>query len=129
MNKTILRFVTFKNVSANKQNAFEDIPELNGKKISAIQVFTIDSLSNAPSGATMISDGDALECGITLLDKENNKILDQMPLYNLQREKNSGFLLKFSTPVEIAWTQSYVQTFDASTGISANEVVGILIYY
>jgi len=130
MKRTITRFVTFTGNSANTQYTFPDIPELDEKKVKAIQVVTASVLSNTPSGATIINDTDALECGLTLIERDSNeRILEQMPLFNLQREKNSGLLITFDTPQKISFTQSYVETFDATTGIAAAEVVGFIIYY
>lgn len=124
MNNIIIKqsqLVTSKIDSASptigRKYKFDDIPNLSRNNIIlyGIEAFTGDQLANAPDGSEIIAQSDSTAVIVTLKDNQNNEFVYQMPLYNLVRSQNGGFVILLE-PRIINLTDCYVQITSPITG-------------
>ena len=112
-----------------KKYQFNDVPNLarNNIVIYGFEAFTATQLSITPNNNTVVPATVADQIVLTFIDNNNKEIIYQMPYYTAIRSLNGGFVL-MTKPFIMNLTRSYVQITD-STGINANTVVSINLYY
>ena len=112
-----------------KKYQFNDVPNLarNNIVVYGFEAFTATQLSITPNNNSVITAATADQIVLTFIDNNNKEIIYQMPYYTAIRSLNGGFVL-MTKPFIMNLTRSYVQITD-STGINANSVVSINLYY
>lgn len=115
--------------ATGKKYQFTEIPNIsrNNIVIYGFEAFTNTQLSTTPNNNTVVSSGVSDQLVVTLIDNDNKEIVYQLPYYTAIRSLNGGFVLMVK-PFILNLTRSYVQITDA-TGISANQVASINLYY
>lgn len=115
--------------ATGKKYQFTEIPNIsrNNIVIYGFEAFTNTQLSTTPNNNTVVSSGVSDQLVVTLIDNENKERVYQLPYYTAIRSLNGGFVLMVK-PFILNLTRSYVQITDA-TGISANQVASINLYY
>lgn len=115
--------------ATGKKYQFTEIPNIsrNNIVIYGFEAFTSTQLSTTPNNNTVVSSGVQDQLVVTLIDNDNKERVYQLPYYTAIRSLNGGFVLMVK-PFILNLTRSYVQITDA-TGISANQVASINLYY
>lgn len=115
--------------ATGKKYQFTEIPNIsrNNIVIYGFEAFTNTQLSTTPNNNTVVSSGVQDQLVVTLIDNDNKERVYQLPYYTAIRSLNGGFVLMVK-PFILNLTRSYVQITDA-TGISANQVASINLYY
>jgi len=115
--------------SANRRYKFDDIPNLsrNNVILYGIEAFTDAQLANTADGSTVVAAADALGLTVTLKDVRNEEFVYQMPLYNLVRSNNGGFIVMLD-PKIINLTDCYVQV-NLAGGLADGQKVVFNFYY
>lgn len=115
--------------ATGKKYQFTEIPNIsrNNIVIYGFEAFTNTQLSTTPNNNTVVSSGVSDQLVVTLIDNDNKERVYQLPYYTAIRSLNGGFVLMVK-PFILNLTRSYVQITDA-TGISANQVASINLYY
>jgi len=108
---------------------FTEIPNLSRNNIIlyGVEAYSAAELSVSPSGKTSIAAADVVNITVTLKDSENLEFVYQMPLYDLIRSNNAGFITILQ-PRLINLTDCYIE-LNATSGISAGEVVLFNFFY
>ena len=115
--------------ATGKKYQFTEIPNIsrNNIVIYGFEAFTATQLSTTPNNNTVVASGVSDQLVVTLIDNDNKERVYQLPYYTAIRSLNGGFVLMVK-PFILNLTRSYVQITDA-TGISANQVASINLYY
>lgn len=115
--------------ATGKKYQFTEIPNIsrNNIVIYGFEAFTSTQLATTPNNNTVVSSGVQDQLVVTLIDNDNKERVYQLPYYTAIRSLNGGFVLMVK-PFILNLTRSYVQITDA-TGISANQVASINLYY
>ena len=115
--------------ATGKKYQFTEIPNIsrNNIVIYGFEAFTATQLAVTPNNNTVIAAGVSDQLVVTLVDNDNKERVYQLPYYTAIRSLNGGFVLMVK-PFILNLTRSYVQITSA-TGISANEVASINLYY
>jgi len=115
--------------ATGKKYQFTEIPNIsrNNIVIYGFEAFTATQLSVTPNNNTVVASGVSDQLVVTLIDNDNKERVYQLPYYTAIRSLNGGFVLMVK-PFILNLTRSYVQITSA-TGISANEVASINLYY
>lgn len=115
--------------ATGKKYQFTEIPNIsrNNIVIYGFEAFTSTQLAVTPNNNTVVSSGVQDQLVVTLIDNDNKERVYQLPYYTAIRSLNGGFVLMVK-PFILNLTRSYVQITNA-TGISANEVASINLYY
>jgi hypothetical protein len=115
--------------AAGKKYQFTEIPNISRNNIIVygFEAFTATQLAVTPNNNTVIASGVSDQLVVTLIDNDNKERVYQLPYYTAIRSLNGGFVLMVK-PFILNLTRSYVQITSA-TGISANEVASINLYY
>jgi hypothetical protein len=115
--------------ATGKKYQFTEIPNIsrNNIVIYGFEAFTATQLAVTPNNNTVIASGISDQLVVTLIDNDNKERVYQLPYYTAIRSLNGGFVLMVK-PFILNLTRSYVQITSA-TGISANEVASINLYY
>ena len=115
--------------ATGKKYQFTEIPNIsrNNIVIYGFEAFTATQLAVTPNNNTVIAAGVSDQLVVTLIDNDNKERVYQLPYYTAIRSLNGGFVLMVK-PFILNLTRSYVQITSAS-GISANEVASINLYY
>jgi hypothetical protein len=115
--------------ATGKKYQFTEIPNIsrNNIVIYGFEAFTSTQLAVTPNNNTVVSSGVQDQLVVTLIDNDNKERVYQLPYYTAIRSLNGGFVLMVK-PFILNLTRSYVQITDA-TGISANQVASINLYY
>jgi len=115
--------------ATGKKYQFTEIPNIsrNNIVIYGFEAFTATQLAVTPNNNTVIASGVSDQLVVTLIDNDNKERVYQLPYYTAIRSLNGGFVLMVK-PFILNLTRSYVQITSA-TGISANEVASINLYY
>jgi hypothetical protein len=115
--------------ATGKKYQFTEIPNIsrNNIVIYGFEAFTATQLAVTPNNNTVVASGVSDQLVVTLIDNNNKEKVYQLPYYTAIRSLNGGFVLMVK-PFILNLTRSYVQITDA-TGISANQVASINLYY
>ena len=115
--------------ATGKKYQFTEIPNIsrNNIVIYGFEAFTSTQLAVTPNNNTVVSSGVQDQLVVALIDNDNKERVYQLPYYTAIRSLNGGFVLMVK-PFILNLTRSYVQITDA-TGISANQVASINLYY
>jgi hypothetical protein len=115
--------------ATGKKYQFTEIPNIsrNNIVIYGFEAFTATQLAVTPNNNTVIASGISDQLVVTLIDNDNKERVYQLPYYTAIRSLNGGFVLMVK-PFILNLTRSYVQITSA-TGITANEVASINLYY
>jgi len=115
--------------ATGKKYQFTEIPNIsrNNIVIYGFEAFTATQLAVTPNNNTVIASGVSDQLVVTLIDNDNKERVYQLPYYTAIRSLNGGFVLMVK-PFILNLTRSYVQITSA-TGITANEVASINLYY
>ena len=115
--------------ATGKKYQFTEIPNIsrNNIVIYGFEAFTATQLAVTPNNNTVVASGVSDQLVVTLIDNDNKERVYQLPYYTAIRSLNGGFVLMVK-PFILNLTRSYVQITSA-TGISANEVASINLYY
>jgi len=115
--------------ATGKKYQFTEIPNIsrNNIVIYGFEAFTSTQLAVTPNNNTVVASGVSDQLVVTLIDNDNKERVYQLPYYTAIRSLNGGFVLMVK-PFILNLTRSYVQITDA-TGISANQVASINLYY
>ena len=115
--------------ATGKKYQFTEIPNIsrNNIVIYGFEAFTATQLAVTPNNNTVVAAGVSDQLVVTLIDNDNKERVYQLPYYTAIRSLNGGFVLMVK-PFILNLTRSYVQITSA-TGISANEVASINLYY
>ena len=115
--------------ASGKKYLFTEIPNIsrNNIVIYGFEAFTATQLAVTPNNNTVVAAGVSDQLVVTLIDNDNKERVYQLPYYTAIRSLNGGFVLMVK-PFILNLTRSYVQITSA-TGISANEVASINLYY
>lgn len=115
--------------AVGKKYYFNDIPNLSRNNIVlyGIEAYTAAQLAATSSGSTVIADADKDQVLVTLKNTQNEEFIYQIPLVDLIRSENGGFVLMLE-PQLINLTDCYVQLVDA-TGVASGEEVVFNFYY
>jgi len=115
--------------ATGKKYQFTEIPNIsrNNIVIYGFEAFTATKLAVTPNNNTVVASGVSDQLVVTLIDNDNKERVYQLPYYTAIRSLNGGFVLMVK-PFILNLTRSYVQITSA-TGISANEVASINLYY
>ena len=115
--------------ATGKKYQFTEIPNIsrNNIVIYGFEAFTATQLAVTPNNNTVVGSGVSDQLVVTLIDNDNKERVYQLPYYTAIRSLNGGFVLMVK-PFILNLTRSYVQITSA-TGISANEVASINLYY
>lgn len=123
-----LASIIFNSAPSNGQKLyFKDIPTLRDKTIVGVEAYSASDLAVTPDGNTSIADADADQITITLVDKNQNEFIFNMPVLNFNPRSQGGFIREIS-PAKVDFTRSYITVTD-STGIGANEAIAFTFYY
>ena len=108
---------------------FTDVPNLsrNATILYGYEIFTATQLAKTPQNETVIAGSANDQVVLTWRDNRKVEFVYQMPIYTAIRSLNGGFIVLIK-PRIINLTDSYIQLVD-TTGISANEVLAVNIYY
>jgi hypothetical protein len=115
--------------AAGKKYQFTEIPNISRNNIIVygFEAFTATQLAVTPNNNTVVAAGVSDQLVVTLIDNDNKERVYQLPYYTAIRSLNGGFVLMVK-PFILNLTRSYVQITSA-TGITANEVASINLYY
>ena len=115
--------------ASGKKYQFTEIPNISRNNIIVygFEAFTATQLAVTPNNNTVVAAGVSDQLVVTLIDNDNKERVYQLPYYTAIRSLNGGFVLMVK-PFILNLTRSYVQITSA-TGISANEVASINLYY
>ena len=115
--------------ASGKKYQFTEIPNISRNNIIVygFEAFTATQLAVTPNNNTVVAAGVSDQLVVTLIDSDNKERIYQLPYYTAIRSLNGGFVLMVK-PFILNLTRSYVQITSA-TGISANEVASINLYY
>ena len=115
--------------ATGKKYQFTEIPNIsrNNIVIYGFEAFTATQLAVTPNNNTVVASGVSDQLVVTLIDNDNKERVYQLPYYTAIRSLNGGFVLMVK-PFILNLTRSYVQITSA-TGITANEVASINLYY
>ena len=115
--------------AAGKKYQFTEIPNISRNNIIVygFEAFTATQLAVTPNNNTVVASSVSDQLVVTLIDNENKERVYQLPYYTAIRSLNGGFVLMVK-PFILNLTRSYVQITSA-TGINANEVASINLYY
>jgi hypothetical protein len=115
--------------ATGKKYQFTEIPNIsrNNIVIYGFEAFTATQLAVTPNNNTVVAAGVSDQLVVTLIDNDNKERVYQLPYYTAIRSLNGGFVLMVK-PFILNLTRSYVQITSA-TGITANEVASINLYY
>jgi hypothetical protein len=115
--------------ATGKKYQFTEIPNIsrNNIVIYGFEAFTATQLAVTPNNNTVVAAGVSDQLVVTLIDNDNKERVYQLPYYTAIRSLNGGFVLMVK-PFILNLTRSYVQITSA-TGINANEVASINLYY
>ena len=115
--------------ATGKKYQFTEIPNIsrNNIVVYGFEAFTATQLAVTPNNNTVVAAGVSDQLVVTLIDNDNKERVYQLPYYTAIRSLNGGFVLMVK-PFILNLTRSYVQITSA-TGISANEVASINLYY
>jgi hypothetical protein len=115
--------------ATGKKYQFTEIPNIsrNNIVIYGFEAFTATQLAVTPNNNTVVASGVSDQLVVTLIDNDNKERVYQLPYYTAIRSLNGGFVLMVK-PFILNLTRSYVQITSA-TGINANEVASINLYY
>lgn len=114
---------------ANQKYLFTDNAELSSKKIKVygIEAFTAAQLSTDDQGNAVIPANGAPSVTVTFVVEGNKEIVKEMPVFNLVRSSNNGFIVPFDN-LPITLTKCYI-TLNAGTNLTQNQVVLFNFYY
>lgn len=110
--------------ASGSQINFQDIPQLRGKTVIAIEAFTSTQLAFGPSGLPVVSPSDSLDLLVTLSVNANENVY-QVPYYKLISSLNGGFVTGLDDLL-IDVTKSYVQLVG---GVTTGSTCVFLFYY
>ena len=115
--------------ASGKKYQFTEIPNISRNNIIVygFEAFTATQLAVTPNNNTVVAAGVSDQLVVTLIDNDNKERVYQLPYYTAIRSLNGGFVLMVK-PFILNLTRSYVQITSA-TGITANEVASINLYY
>ena len=115
--------------ASGKKYQFTEIPNISRNNIIVygFEAFTATQLAVTPNNNTVVAAGVSDQLVVTLIDSDNKERIYQLPYYTAIRSLNGGFVLMVK-PFILNLTRSYVQITSA-TGITANEVASINLYY
>jgi hypothetical protein len=115
--------------ATGKKYQFTEIPNIsrNNIVIYGFEAFTATQLAVTPNNNTVVAACVSDQLVVTLIDSDNKERIYQLPYYTAIRSLNGGFVLMVK-PFILNLTRSYVQITSA-TGITANEVASINLYY
>lgn len=115
--------------AAGKKYQFLEIPNISRNNIIVygFEAFTATQLAVTPNNNTVIAASTQDQMVITLIDNDNKERVYQLPYYTAIRSLNGGFVLMVK-PFILNLTRSYVQ-LTSTTGINANEVASLNLYY
>ena len=115
--------------AAGKKYQFTEIPNISRNNIIVygFEAFTATQLAVTPNNNTVVASTTSDQMVITLIDNDNKERVYQLPYYTAIRSLNGGFVLMVK-PFILNLTRSYVQ-LTSTTGINANEVASLNLYY
>ena len=115
--------------AVGKKYQFTEIPNISRNNIIVygFEAFTATQLATTPNNNTVVASGVSDQLVVTLIDNDNKERIYQLPYYTAIRSLNGGFVLMVK-PFILNLTRSYLQITNA-TGINANEVASLNLYY
>jgi len=105
--------------------SFQDVPQLRGKFIQAIEAFTDEQLTLTPDNNPLIPSGSELEFAMTF-NEESLKKIENIPYISLIALQNAGILRQFKN-LEININKSIVRIGGATA--SVGQSLGFMFYY
>lgn len=124
--KSILVELKITSTTAGTQITFNDVPQLRGKYVQAVEVFTATHVAKTPTQLTTVAD--AAKNGILVnLDVNSNVIIENIPYYTLISANNGGLIREFKNLlVNINKSNIYIGD---GTNIVANTAALFCFYY
>lgn len=117
--------IKINNVSKTKFS-FENIENIRGKKVIAIESFLVADVAKSPLGDALCNATAFQKCFLTLFADGKEKIKD-LPVPSIVTKNNNG-LLKTLDNFEIVPTKSYIQ-FAETSGLVLNECLLFAFWY
>lgn len=116
-------------VTAGALVPFERVPDLDHNNIVAfgIEAFSADELAKSDSQDTAVSASAIKNLTVDLVDHDRNTVISGMPVSNLIRANNGGFI-PILDGIPISLRNCRVRIND-TTGLSADQVVIFNLYY
>ena len=103
--------------------AIQDYPQLRDIYLCGIIASDSGQVAKSPSGKTVVST--LVDATITLMDKFNQEIIFQYPLYDLNPADQSGFYRDFN-PFPLQLTKSYITILDATYSANQSFILNML---
>lgn len=130
--------VKITNTSQQRFN-FPDIPNIKGKRVTAIQVFKASDIAKSPSGLNLLGTGTSAAFGdafVTLHTAGKEKI-KELPLTALHTASNNGLMKNFGEsdkqkgyiPGVLIDPQKSIVSFSRTSSLTLDEAVLFVFYY
>lgn len=113
----------------NTKSYFQQIPNLsrNNIKVYGIEVYTATQLAKSVSNATVLPASALPSLTVTLVDKNGQFPIQDLPVYNLVRSLNSGFVTLLAN-FEMNLTACYINNVDTAN-LNTGQVLLFNLYY
>lgn len=124
--KSILVQLQIKTIATGSVIAFDDVPQLRGKYIQAVEVFTATQVAKTPTQLTTVAD--AGKNGILVnFDVNSENVFENIPYYTLISSNNGGLIREFKNlPLNINKSNIYIGD---ATNIVVNTACLFCFYY
>lgn len=124
--KSILVELKITSTTSGNTLAFNDVPQLRGKYVQAVEVFTATQVAKTPTQLTTVAD--AGKNGILVnFDVNSEVVFENIPYYTLISSNNGGLIREFKNLL-ININKSNIYIGDG-TNIVANTSALFCFYY
>lgn len=106
---------------------FAESQNIRGRKVKAIEVFTLAMCAISPQGNTLVQESDLVSGSFLTLSIGGKEKIKDLPLTSLMPTNNNGLMRNFDD-IEIDLQKSYV-TFPVTKAFAAGEVILFNFYY
>lgn len=86
---------------------FQDQQDLKDAKITAVETFVVDDITQGPSGTPTITAADAAKTLLSISEKSDERI-KEVPYLAFRTTQNAGEPRTYED-IEIEWTQCYIR--------------------
>lgn len=101
-------------LKAGGQVFFQDQQDLKDAKITAVETFTSDDVTQGPSGTPAITAADAARTVLSISEKSDERV-KEVPYLAFRTTQNAGEPRTYED-IEIEWTQCYVRAVQDYAG-------------
>ena len=93
---------------------FQDQQDLKDAKITAVETFTVDDVTQGPSGTPVITAADAAKTVMSISEKSDERV-KEVPYLAFRTTQNAGEPRTYED-IEIEWTQCYIRAVQDYAG-------------